>query len=175
MNHKEIKKNFILQQDASDCGVACLQSLARLYGGDISLEKLRDISGTSKQGTTPLGLYQGANKIGFDAEGNEADIDTLIEHGEPLILHVLIDKRLQHYLVCYGFEKNQFVIGDPAKGIVYYTKEELDEIWSSKKCLTLKPNTNFQKTETTKRAKKEWIVNLIKEDYGLLGISVKPL
>ncbi|MCD6090352.1 MAG: peptidase domain-containing ABC transporter [Bacteroidales bacterium] len=172
MDLKKIKKSFVLQQDASDCGVACLQSLTRLYDGDIALEKLREISGTTKQGTTLLGLYQGANKIGYDAAGNEADIEALIEHGEPLILHVLIDKRLQHYLVCYGFENDKFIIGDPAKGIVYYTKEELDDIWSSKKCLTLKPNASFQKTETTKRAKKAWIINLIKEDYGLLGISI---
>ncbi|MBN1650883.1 MAG: ATP-binding cassette domain-containing protein [Bacteroidales bacterium] len=172
MDLKKIKKTFVLQQDQSDCGVACLQSLVRLYDGDIALEKLREISGTTKQGTTLLGLYQGANKIGFDAAGNEADLDAIIEHGEPLILHVLIDKRLQHYVVCYGFKNNQFVIGDPAKGLVFYTKKELEEVWVSKKCLTLKPNTNFQKTENIKQAKKAWIINLIKEDYGLLGISI---
>lgn len=172
MDIKKIKKSFVLQQDQSDCGVACLQSLTRLYDGDIALEKLREISGTTKQGTTLLGLYQGANKTGFDAEGNEANLNALIEHGEPLLLHVLIDKRLQHYVVCYGFKNNQFVIGDPAKGIVNYTKEELDAIWPSKKCLTLKPNGSFQKTENIKLAKKEWIIDLIKEDYALLGISV---
>jgi len=90
MDLKKIKKTFVLQQDLSDCGVACLQSLTRLYDGDIALEKLREISGTTKQGTTLLGLYQGANKTGFDAEGNEADLNAIIEHGEPLILHVLI-------------------------------------------------------------------------------------
>lgn len=106
MDIKKIKSTFTLQQDTSDCGVACLQSLINYYGGDISLEKLREISGTTKQGTTLLGLYQGANKIGFEAEGKEADINAIIEHGEPLILHVLIDKKLQHYLVCYGFKNN---------------------------------------------------------------------
>lgn len=172
MDLKKIKNTFVLQHDYSDCGVACLKSLINYYGGDISLEKLREISGTTKQGTTLLGLYQGANKIGFEAEGNEADIKAIIEYGEPIILHVLIDEKLQHYLVCYGFEKNQFVIGNPAKGIVYYTKEELEKIWDSKKCLTLKPNTTFQKTGNIKNAKREWILNLIKEDYGILGISI---
>lgn len=172
MDIKKIKNTFVLQQDYSDCGVACLQSLINYYGGDISLEKLREISGTTKQGTTLLGLYQGANKIGFNSEGNEADIKAIIEHGEPLILHVLIDKQLHHYLVCYGFKNNQFIIGDPAKGIVYCTKEELEKIWDSKKCLTLKPNKTFQKTENIKRTKREWILKLIKEDYGILGISI---
>lgn len=172
MDIKKIKNTFVLQHDYSDCGVVCLQSLCRYYGGDISLEKLREISGTTKQGTTLLGLYQGANKIGFDAEGNEADMQAIIEHSEPLILHVLIDKKLQHYLLCYGFENDQFIMGDPAKGIVFYSKKELEKIWDSKKCLTLKPNKSFQKTENIKQVKRAWIINLIKEDYGILGISI---
>ncbi|MEA3318143.1 MAG: cysteine peptidase family C39 domain-containing protein, partial [Bacteroidota bacterium] len=65
MDIKKIKKTFELQQDQSDCGVACLLSLTKYYGGNISLEKLRELSGTSKQGTPLLGLYQGANQIGF--------------------------------------------------------------------------------------------------------------
>lgn len=172
MDFKKIKNTFVLQQGFLDCGVACLLSLIRYYDGDNTLEKLRDLSGTTKQGTTLLGLYQVANKVGFEAEGNEADINALIDHGEPLILHVLIDKKFQHYLVSYGFENTMFVIGDPAKGIVYYTKEELEKIWNSKKCLTLKPNKSFQIKENIKQLKREWIVNLIKDDYGILGISI---
>ena len=41
----------------------------RYYGGNDALENLREKSGTSKQGTTLLGLYQAANSSGFDAEG----------------------------------------------------------------------------------------------------------
>lgn len=172
MEIKKLKKTFVLQHDQSDCGVACLLSLIRYYSGNISLEKLREISGTSKQGTTLLGLYQAANQTGFNAEGNEADIQAIIDYGKPLILHVLIDNKLQHYLVCYGYENKRFIIGDPGKGITYYTKEELDKIWVSKKCLTLIPNEKFQKTTAIKNEKKKWLINLIKEDYNLLGISI---
>lgn len=50
MNQKLITKTHILQQDQSDCGVACLLSLIQYYGGGGSLEKLRELSGTTKQG-----------------------------------------------------------------------------------------------------------------------------
>lgn len=165
-------KSFQLQHDQSDCGVACLKSLVTYYGGDISFEKLRELSGTSKQGTTLLGLYQVANQIGFTAEGNEADIQAIIDHGKPLILHVTIDNRLQHYVICYAFEKNKFIIGDPANGIVNYTKNELDKIWVSKACLTLEPNESFQKTKNIQTAKKKWFRDLIKEDKEILAISI---
>ena len=57
MNLKHIEKTHTLQLDQSDCGVACLLSVIKLYEGNNSLEKLRELSGTTKQGTTMLGLY----------------------------------------------------------------------------------------------------------------------
>jgi len=169
---KQLNKSFILQQDQSDCGVACLLSIINYYQGTNSLEKLRELSGTTRQGTTLLGLYQAANKLGFEAQGNEADIQALIDHKAPLILHVLIEERLQHYVVCYGYENGQFVIGDPAKGISTYTKEDLLKIWHSKTCLTLKPTRDFVKATTIKKSKKVWFIKLLKDDYQLLGISL---
>lgn len=178
MNLKHIQKTHTLQLDQSDCGVACLLSLIKLYNGNHSLEKLRELSGTTKQGTTLLGLYQVANQVGFTAEGCEADIQALIDHKQPVILHVVIEDKLQHYVVCYSYTpslgktEGAFLIGDPAKGIYSLSANELDKIWVSKSCLTLEPNANFVEEKAIKNAKREWFLNLIKEDYKLLYISI---
>ena len=172
LSQKHLQKTFTQQHDQSDCGVACLLSLIQYYGGSNNLEKLRELSGTTKQGTTLLGLYQAANILGFTAQGNEADIQAVIDHKEPLILHVVIEERIQHYLICYGYEKDKFIIGDPAKGITTYSKEQLKTIWKSKTCLTLKPNENFVKIETQNKNKKQWFLKLLKEDYRLISFSV---
>lgn len=176
MNFKHIQKTHTLQLDQSDCGVACLLSIIKLYGGNSSIEKLREASGTTKQGTTLLGLYQAAQKIGFTAEGCEADIQALIDHKQPVILHVVIEKQLQHYVVCYGLSptlsegkgEKMFIIGDPAKGVSYMSENELDEIWVSKSCLTLEPNDTFVQAETEKNAQRKWFFNILQEDYKLL-------
>lgn len=169
---KKISQTFVQQHDRSDCGVACLLSIIKYYGGSDSLENLRELSGTTKRGTTLLGLFQTANKLGFNAEGNEADIQALIDHKTPVILHVLIDGKLQHYIVCYGFRDEKFIIGDPAEGIVLLTREQLIEIWISKTCLTLIPNNNFIKIETKTKNKKKWILGLLKEDTRLISFSL---
>ena len=156
MNKKHIEKTHTLQLDQSDCGVACLMSLIKLNGGNNSIEKLRELSGTTKQGTTMLGLYQVANQIGFTAEGCEADLNALIEHKQPVILHVVIENQLQHYVVCYKYDSDKgFLIGDPAKGIYYLSADGLDKIWVSKSCLTLEVNDNFVKAETEKNSQKK--------------------
>ena len=172
LSQKHLQQTFIKQHDQSDCGVACLLSIIQYYGGSNNLEKLRELSGTTKQGTTLLGLYQAVNTLGFNGQGNEADIQAIIDHKEPLILHVVIEERLQHYVVCYGYEKGKFIIGDPAKGITSYTRQELETIWKSKTCLTLTPNSDFVKTETQNKNKKQWFLKLIKEDYRLISFSV---
>jgi len=109
--NNEIK--ITLQQGEADCGVACLLSIIKYYGGNNTLENLRKLSGTNITGTTLLGLYQAANQIGFTAEGCEADMAALIKHPSPVILHVVIDKQLQHYVVCFGTSQqvgNGFII-----------------------------------------------------------------
>lgn len=162
--HKTLQKCLTLQQGQSDCGVACLLSIINYYGGSNSLENLRKITGTNITGTTLLGLYQAANQIGFRAEGCESDLKGLIEYGKPCILHVVIDDKLEHYVVCFGtIEKNSpgekesmLIIGDPAHGITYLTKNELEKIWKSKTCLTLEPNKYFTKATIVKKEKRKW-------------------
>ncbi|MDI5899038.1 peptidase domain-containing ABC transporter [Flavobacterium yafengii] len=173
MTLKHIEKIHTLQLDQSDCGVACLLSILKLYKGNHSIEKLRELSGTTKQGTTLLGLYQVANQLGFTAVGCEADIQALIDHKQAVILHVVIENQLQHYVVCYKHDEAKgFLIGDPGKGIYYLTTAELDKIWVSKSCLTLEPNAQFIKETAIKKSQRKWFLNLLKEDYKLLWISV---
>ena len=170
MNKKSIKKTFSPQQDQSDCGVACLLSVLKFHGGYRSLEAVRELSGTSRQGTTLLGLYQAAQNIGFKATGYECDLESLQKLKTPSILHVILDNRLQHFVVCYGFEKGKYTIGDPGKGILELSGSELAEIWKSKSLLELVPTENLEQITQVNREKWNWFKSIIQEDAGLLGI-----
>lgn len=180
INKKHIEKTFTKQLDQSDCGVACLASVIKYYGGSASLEQLREESGTTKHGTTLLGLYQACPALHLKAEAMEAEgVHNLSEVEFPVLLHVVIDEKLQHYVVCYGQvakassgEGDNYIIGDPGKGIVHYTKAELEKIWQSKTLLTLQPTKNFVKTEKIKADKRTWLKNLVEEDLPLLLIAL---
>lgn len=172
---KHLDRTLVRQQGQADCGVACLASLLAYHGGHSRLERLRDLSGTDTQGTTLLGLCQAASQLGFDAEGLEADsVENLkTDVSGPVILHVLIDNRLQHYVVCYGWDTSaqRFTIGDPARGVVTYTASELAIIWSSRVLLALTPNASFRQQADEKRAKRRWLLGLVRDDAPLLGIA----
>lgn len=172
---KQLQKIHVQQQDQSDCGVACLLSVIHYYSGSNTLENLRKLSGTSIVGTTLLGLYHAANQVGFSAEGCQADIESLIYHNAPCILHIITDRHLQHFVICFCTVKEQgqlkFIIGDPAKGITYLDRYELDQIWKSKTCLTLTPTESFKTVSDVKSAKQKWFTHLLKEDIPLLSIA----
>lgn len=173
MKKKDVPKSITLQKDQNDCGVACLLSVIRYHGGNISLERLRELSGTSSEGTTLLGLYQAALSLGFDAEGLSADSTAnLSELDEPAILHVVNTNRQPHYIVLYGFEHDKLLIGDPAQGLVYYTHEELESTWIDKVLLKLTPTNNFVKSNIHKRKKRKWMYESIRADAGNLTVSL---
>lgn len=168
---KLYKKTHVRQHDQSDCGVACLLSVMQLHGGSISLESLREWSGTNKQGTTLLGLYQCAEKLGYEAKAFKATPENLKEVKNPCILHVLVEDKLQHYIVFYEFKDGFFICGDPAKGIVKYTAEELSKIWKSQALLRLQPTEKLSQNQFVKNKQLAWLKSVIKEDSSLLTIA----
>ncbi|MDG5766895.1 peptidase domain-containing ABC transporter [Balneolales bacterium ANBcel1] len=169
---KALEKLWIRQHDQSDCGVACLASVIRYYGGEAGLEKLREESGTTISGTTLLGLFQAAPKFGLIAEPYEADIPNLKEQTDPCILHIVTENHLQHFVVYFGFDGDYFLISDPAEGVKKWREEELEAVWKSKALLLLKKGDDFATNDATKREKWGWIRNLAEEDIPILGVAV---
>lgn len=172
MNLRLIKKSFVRQHDQSDCGIACLMSIINFYGGKEKTEKLREISGTTKKGTTLLGLYQAAEQVGLNAEGLETNIEYLKNIKNPVILHVITENQHQHFIVCHGYRDNKFIVSNPAKGTEEYTSEIIDSIWRSRALLTTNPGRNFIKREQTRSKKIKWIKELIKDDINILSATL---
>jgi ATP-binding cassette, subfamily C, bacteriocin exporter len=169
---RAIKKHSVLQHDSSDCGVACLVSVINYLGGFSTIEKIRGLSGTEQSGTTMLGLYHAAVKCGIDATGYEATIPEIINYKGILILHVTIENGLEHFIVSFGYENNNFIIWDPAIGLKFIIISDLEKIWLSKKCLGLIVNDSFKLEKENKSKKRKWLLNIIKPDSNLLIISI---
>ena len=60
---------FYEQPDRMDCGPTCLRMISKYYGRTISLQMLRDISETTREGSSLKNLANAAEKIGFRTIG----------------------------------------------------------------------------------------------------------
>lgn len=116
-----------------DCGPTCLRMIAKHYGRNYSLQRLREIAGINRVGVSLLGISEAAEKIGFRTTGIRTTINKLLEIEMPCILHW----RQNHFVVLYkvpavlGRKGKTFAIADPSKGLINYSEEEFSKNWLS--------------------------------------------
>lgn len=130
----------VLQDGIKDCGVCCLLSVTRYYGGEISKELLREMTNTNKSGVSAYHLIMAAKKIGFIATGVSGDLSKIEKNNLPCLAHVVINKSYQHFVVIYDiqFDSKKVIIMDPAKGKRVLSFGEF-RLMSSSNYIFLKP------------------------------------
>ncbi len=139
------KDALIKQQDITDCGAACLCSIANHYDLKMPVSKIRQIAGTDKKGTNALGLIEAATKMGFSAKGVKGDISAIPKIPVPTIAHVIVKEVLHHYVVIYQTSEKEVKVMDPATGkLKAHTIEDFEKIWTGVLIL-LAPNENFER------------------------------
>ena len=135
----------IRQHDITDCGAACLATISKQYGLNLSISKIREVAGTDKQGTNAYGVVKAAEQLGFTAKGVKGNREAFFsEFPLPAIAHVIIDGKLLHYVVIHKITKKEVIIADPAKGIVKYTPDDFFKIWTGVLILMV-PTVEFKK------------------------------
>ncbi len=169
---KRVRKAFIPQKDQTDCGVACLAAVMRYFDGEERPEQLRERSGTNQEGTTLLGLYQAARQVGLKATAYTVEPGNIQDLRFPCILHILKDQRLQHYVVCYGYDEGHLLISDPGSGIQTWSDSDLEEVWPSRSALALEPTGRFRKRSAVRKDKWNWMLTLVRDDLNILGLAL---
>ena len=129
----------VLQHSEEDCGAACLASIAKHYGRDFTINRIREFIGTGQTGTTLLGLKQGAETLGFNARTAKASPE-ILKRIDEAPLPAIIHWKGHHWVVLYGKKGRKCVVADPAVGIRYLSKADLAEAWSDWATLLLEPD-----------------------------------
>jgi ATP-binding cassette, subfamily C, bacterial len=134
-----MKYQWVRQLSGEDCGAASLAIITKHYGYPLKINRIREIVGTSRGGTTLLGLKQGAFELGFQTHVIKAIPDILNEI-DSIPLPAIIYWQGYHFVVLYGKESDKYVVSDPAMGIRYLTRAELEAGWESGVMLLLEPD-----------------------------------
>ncbi len=148
------------QQEAADCGPACLRMIAKYYGKLYSAEMLRKRCFISREGVSLLGISDAAESIGFRTVGVQISFQQLVEDAVfPCILHW----NQNHFVVCYGIDKKRrgaktsyrIHIADPAMQKVELNRADFEKCWLSSRnsqaetgiALMLEPGVDFGKVD----------------------------
>lgn len=126
-----MKKNLIVLQDGyKECGAACLLSIIRYYGGNISINKLVEMTNTDKLGTNFYNLKSASSTLGLNSKAYKVEkLEDLSDIKMPFICQ-LLNNNYEHFIVVYNITKDKIVIMDPAVGQTVLTKEEFSKLWT---------------------------------------------
>lgn len=117
---------FYSQPDEMDCGPTCLRMIAKHYGRSISLEKIRRLSETTREGSSLRNIADASEDIGFRSLGVKVSYKQLQKEVPfPCIIHW----KQEHFVVIYQIKNSTVLVADPAHGLLKYTPEELVKEW----------------------------------------------
>lgn len=163
------KRSFplIRQHDLKDCGPACLAMVSKYYGLSTPISKIRESAGTDLQGTNITGLVEASGRLGFDARAVKAtDTSVITEISLPAIAHVIVDEGFLHYVVIYKIKRNRVYIADPDKGLITYSLNDFQDIWTNVLVL-LQPNRYFKKEKSS--------ISILAQFFGILKSQMSLL
>lgn len=160
------KKIIVIQDGIKECGSACLLSIIRYYGGNISISELLKLTNTTKDGTTFYDLKQAAYEIGLSVKGYKVEnASKLYELEKPFISQVIINN-YYHFVVVYKIDNNIVTIMDPAKGMVRLNLTEYLNI-ATGNILLLEPFKELPKYNESNYLKKI-ILSVLKNNKFLI-------
>ncbi len=108
-----------------DCGPTCLRIIAKYYGKSYSLKTLRDLSDTTREGSSLSSVSDAAERIGFKTIGARVSFEQLKE----LPLPAVIFWEKKHFIVIYKIKKNKVYVSDPGYGLVTYDQNDFIRKW----------------------------------------------
>ena len=149
------------QPDSMDCGATCLAMIAKHYGKNYSIQKLREMCSATRAGVSMLGISDAAEKLGFKTMPARLNFEKLVnEVPLPCIVHW----RQEHFVVVYDIKvkgvkgkglkvkevkgedgtENSYghtvlrssglvKVADPGHGLIKFTVEEFCNNWLSMK------------------------------------------
>ena len=152
-------KTTLKQHDITDCGAACLASVAAHYRLRMPIARIRQLASTDKKGTNVLGMIEAAEKLGLSAKGVKGPFESLLQVPKPTIAHVVVKEVLHHFVVVYDTTDRYVKVMDPGDGKMHkLSHEEFQQQWTGILIL-LAPNEGFsQGNEKVSVARRFWFL-----------------
>lgn len=108
----------VRQHDITDCGAACLLSVAKHHRLGLPISRIRQLAGTDQKGTSVLGMVEAATRLGFMAKGVRGPIECITGVPFPAIAHLVLEEGLHHFVVVYHADDRDVRVMDPTEGRV---------------------------------------------------------
>ena len=109
-----------------DCSAACLSTVCRFYGKEVSINTTRELARVRQEGASLSNIVGALREMGFKADAYESSLAQLRQKRLPAIANW----RGYHWVVVHEVTDTSVVVADPAEGLVTYTIEKWLQGWA---------------------------------------------
>lgn len=134
----------VLQTEVAECGIACLNMIARYYGDARDMVQIRRQYGVSLRGATLKDIMSVCNHMKFQCRALKLGMKELIALQTPAILHW----DMKHFVVLVKVTHKWITIHDPAIGKRTLTIEEASNHFTGI-ALEVTPSSDFSPAKST--------------------------
>lgn len=132
---------YVKQEGIRDCGITCLYNIIRYYKGNVSIEKLRELTHTNENGTSIYNILEASKSLGLEAKAFRCGLNDLANLEFPIIAYLKLNN-FYHFVIIKDIEFDKISIFDPIRGDIDYTMDEFTSVWQNI-IITFKPNGNL--------------------------------
>ena len=120
--------DYVIGQNAYDCGIASILTILKYYGISASIEKIISKLNRKSSGYTAYDLITVSKHYGINAYGIKDRIKNIKKL--PVIAHTIKDKNMFHFIVIFEINnrKREMLIMDPSEGLKTISFEEFNKI-----------------------------------------------
>lgn len=159
----------VLQGETSECGLACLASVAATHGFEVDLRSLRERFRLSNKGMTLPVILRIAEAMRMDARALRLDVDSLRHLRMPAVLHWNMGHFVVLERVTSFLGRRSYHLMDPAAG-----RQSLSEAAVSRQftgvAIELEPASDFSTARTRRKVR---IIDLWDGTRGFAGTGVQ--
>lgn len=161
---------MITQRDFKDCGVTCMEYIIKFYHGYIPIEKLREDTFTSQEGTTAFHIVETFKKYNFDSFGKKITFKDLNNQLLPAIVHIVLPNGLNHFVVLTKVKKEEVTLMDPMIGKKVLSKDDFIALWDGIILLAI-PEGKVPKIDKETNILTS-LIKIVKREKALVAILV---
>lgn len=137
----EMWRRLELQEEATECGLACIAAVCRIHQHPVRLSDLRERFPVSLRGTSLERLVDISNSLGLSTRALRVEPEILADLRAPAILHWNTD----HFVVLLRVGRGGRIrIFDPAIGLRWLNCVEVDASFSGV-VLEVEPGSRFER------------------------------
>lgn len=121
-----------LQDEEKACGAYCIAMILKYYGFKEEMKVIKEKARLNQNGISIKGMIECFKDYQIEAKAYELSLENFHQDIKLPCILFMVYEGIGHYVVLYEINNDEYVIGDPARGLITIYQEEMQQHYASR-------------------------------------------